>query len=100
MCNLYFTAVKNEAFISFRKIYSCGAIWFVFNPVESLIQIFTKKNDEEKGNIRVEVSSFSFKTISSEGGVSIFEVHHIDGTDEEISKKDDSEFESKSKKAS
>lgn len=75
-------------------------MWFAINPVDQVIQIFMKKHDSDKGNNHIYINSFSFKTVSHEGAMSILEVQHIGGAAEEITQKDDRGFDSEQKKAS
>ena len=77
-----------------------GSIWMAINPIEGVVQVFKKKFDRENGIIHVQVNSFACKTVSKENGVTILEADHIDGATDEILQKDDSDFESDSKKAS
>ena len=75
-------------------------VWFAINPIEQMIQIFMKKHDSDKGKNHIHVNSFSFKTVSTEDGVSILEVQHIGGATEEFAQKDEKGFDSEQKKAS
>ena len=77
-----------------------GTMWFVLRQMDGLIQVFKKGYDKEKGKIHIQVNSFNCKTLSKADGVTIFEVQHVDGTGEDISQKDETEFKSKTKKAS
>ena len=75
-------------------------MWFAFNPVDQVIQIYMKKHDSDKGIDHIHVNTFSFKHISTGDGVSILQVEHIGGATEDITQKDDKGFESEEKKAS
>jgi len=74
--------------------------WIAIDPIGGVIQIFRKTIDQEKGDIHVGVSNYSCKPVSQEGSVTILEICHIDGTEEEVSQKDDSEFDPNIKIAS
>ena len=76
------------------------SIWMAINPIEGVVQIFKKQYEPEKGLIQVQVNSFACKGVSKENGVTILEAWHIDGSREDVSQKDDGDFESESKKAS
>ena len=75
-------------------------MWFAINPVEQMMQIFMKKHDTDTGNNHIHVNSFIFKTVSTEDGRSILHVEHIGGSTEDITQKDDGDFDSEEKKAS
>ena len=77
-----------------------GSIWFAINPIEGVVQIFKKTLDEVKGNIHVRVDSFTCKAISNDSEVTILEACYIDGSTEDMSKKDNVSFDAVSKKAS
>lgn len=77
-----------------------GSIWFAINPIDGVMQLFQKTFDKEKGEIHVQVNNYSCKRVSQEDGVTILEACHIDGSAEEISQKDNINFNEASKKAS
>jgi len=77
-----------------------GAIWIVLHKGQAQIQIVKKSYDAEKGTIHVKVNSFKFKFLSSDAETLILEADHINGGQEELLRKDDSEFETKRKLAS
>lgn len=77
-----------------------GSIWFAINPIDGVIQVFKKTLDHEKGIAHIQVNNFACKTISKENGITLVEANHIDGTTEEISQKDNINFNEVSKKAS
>lgn len=77
-----------------------GSIWFAINPIDGVMQLFQKTFDQEKGEIHVQVNNYSCKRVSQEDGVTILEACHIDGSTEEVSQKDNIDFDEESKKAS
>ena len=78
---------------------SAGSVWFVIRPIDHVIQVFSKSIDQEKGQVHIQVNNYTCKPVSQENGVTIVEACHIDGSAEDISQKDDVDFE-ESKKVS
>ena len=77
-----------------------GAIWITLHKKVGQMQVVKKTFDSEKGIIHTKIDSYKCKIIATENDVIIMEADHINGGTEELRQKDDSEFESKSKKAS
>ena len=77
-----------------------GAIWIALHKKDGQMQVVKRGYDEAKGNIKTKVNAYNCKVVSEDEDVIIFEADHINGGTMELSKKDDSEFDSEQKVAS
>lgn len=77
-----------------------GAIWIALHKKDGQMQVVKKTYDSEKGIVHTKIDSYKCKIIATDNDIIIMEADHINGGTEELRQKDDSEFESISKKAS
>lgn len=77
-----------------------GAIWLTFHKQACQMQVLKKTYDPEKGNIHMEIHSFNCKTVSMDDDIIILEAGYITGGTEIVQQKDETDFDSASRKAS